>query len=147
MAKGKRARIGTPGGLQLDSVDLPAVAEGGFEKFVGFGVVGDAHFFGVVFELAFVAQGDDAEEHPFDEGGGDVEIGASVAATFGGADEVSHVAGGAGEQRGWHAVILHLFYREEPGVFTVGSGGENAFVAEEDAAVGGGADDFGAGGF
>ncbi len=80
-------------------MELPAFAEGGLEELVGFVVVGDAHLVGIVFELAFVAQRDDAEQHPLDKGRGDIEVGAGRVAAFAGADQVAHVAGRAGQQR------------------------------------------------
>src|SRR4051812_42368844 len=115
--------------------EAPAFANGGLDEFVGLGVVGDAHFLAVPFQFALEAIGQDAESDPFSERRSDIEIGASRVATLAGSNPVAVMARGAGEEFRRELVISHSLHRQEPGVLTVGSGGDEAFRADKQAAV------------
>src|SRR5262249_48862208 len=47
------------------------------------------------------------------------------------------VAGGSSQELRGELVVLHLFHRDQTSILTVGSGGDDAFVADEHTAVGG----------
>src|SRR5215469_13974046 len=80
-------------GLAVHRVELPALAEGGFEECRGRGIVDDTHPAGVVFQFAFMAQGDDAEQHPFHERRCHIEVRTGGVAALARTDEIAHVAG------------------------------------------------------
>ena len=65
-------------GYDLDEEFWESIEQtGGSIVVVGRGIVGNAHLHRIPFDLAFDAESNDAEEHPFDEGHGVIEIGAS----------------------------------------------------------------------
>jgi hypothetical protein len=121
---------------RLNGVELPSFTEHGLEQLVGFRVVRKAHLLRVVLELALVTERNHTEQHPFDERRRDIEVRAGRIAAFAGADEIAHVAGGAGEQGRRHTVVLHLLYREQPRHFPIGASGHHALVADKQAAIG-----------
>src|SRR5260370_37294088 len=114
----------------------PSFAKRRFQILICFRVVGEPHLGGIPLQLALDAERDYAQQHPFDERSGYVEIRARRVAALAGANPVAVVAGRARQQRLRELVVLHLRHRDKPRLLAVGAGGDHAFIADNHAAVG-----------
>src|ERR1700730_15797938 len=119
----------------VKSPELPAVADRGTQKFVGFLNIRNAHCGAVPLQLALHTERQCAQQHPLRERSGDSEIRNSLLALLGGSDPVLVMNGNGFPAGDSEPEGLQLFGRQESRPFSIRARADIPALTHEKAAA------------